>query len=668
MSDLPEYLASVSTKLNPLVDKYLSSPLTFSPAKRPDPLSSSAERPLSYIVLTRKKAAQSLEMLPDQNSSKSANPVPVKAKPRSMAEAVAAYTGKKFLSKKERKSLIRKQMQQPQNAEEEDVGENVALPPMSISEDEFQSASEFPDSKANSDNDVDESNSSDIMSNNCPESKVEPKKESPTSTRPTVPLDESVAEMGAPENSEEDDFDHNNIACSGSEVSSPPPGSPSSLETLKHDLKKDAYEAGKPQETEGELFTPPTLPEDEQDTKNENSSQTGVLQSTISDKFFDFGQNPDDRGSNGSTRIYKNWREMKHQKPMGLLNHGVICYMNSALQAFIHIPAIQHYFNDIYSKKHDLVLTPRLVSHTILNLSRRMWGMSEKSKSNERFINPKKLVQRLDDINCMMSEWQQEDSHEYFMSLMSRLQEDSTPKGRKLNESVIYDVFGGLLDQRVTCLSCKNVSKTKQEFYDLSLGLSKKKIKNADEHEASATPETNRHSIEKLAKLFFSNETIKPERSDASTGYYCENCKLRTTANKISFIARSPETLTIHLKRFKFDGNSSSKMKQSISYSKYLDLTKYTVDKAPTMYRLVSVIVHEGRSLSLGHYITHTLQPDETWATYDDEYINKINERDALSDPAAYVLIYSKLTPKTVKRGGDDSVSAGSALKKRKIH
>lgn len=359
---------------------------------------------------------------------------------------------------------------------------------------------------------------------------------------------------------------------------------------------------------------------------------------------------------------------MSGQKPLGLLNHGVICYMNSALQAFVHIPAVQHYLNDIFSKKYDLELKPRLVSHAILNLSRRMWGMSEKAKSNERYINPKKLVQRLDDINCMMSEWQQEDSHEYFMSLMSRLQEDSTPKGHKLNESVIYDIFGGLLDQQVTCLSCKNVSKTKQEFYDLSLGLSKKKMKNGDEQEPTVAAGSNKHCIEKLAKLFFSNETIKSEKSDASTGYYCEKCKLRTTANKISFIARSPETLTIHLKRFKFDGNSSSKMKQSISYSKYLDLTEYSVDKTPTMYRLVSVIVHEGRSLSLGHYITHTLQPDETWATYDDEYINKINEREALSDPAAYVLIYSKLTPKSVKRINDGSAGAGPGSKKRRHH
>lgn len=64
-------------------------------------------------------------------------------------------------------------------------------------------------------------------------------------------------------------------------------------------------------------------------------------------------------------------------------------------------------------------------------------------------------------------------------------------------------------------------------------------------------------------------------------------------------------------------------------------------------YRLTSVIVHEGRSISSGHYVAHCLQPDGyTWCTYDDEYINKIEERVALNDPSAYVLVYTKLTPK----------------------
>ena len=45
---------------------------------------------------------------------------------------------------------------------------------------------------------------------------------------------------------------------------------------------------------------------------------------------------------------YTKLRELANKKPpVGLLNHGVTCYMNSAIQSIIHIPAMQHYLNDV---------------------------------------------------------------------------------------------------------------------------------------------------------------------------------------------------------------------------------------------------------------------------------------------------------------------------------
>ncbi|EMG48220.1 Ubiquitin carboxyl-terminal hydrolase putative [Candida maltosa Xu316] len=415
------------------------------------------------------------------------------------------------------------------------------------------------------------------------------------------------------------------------------------LEKLKHDLKvdelvnansntnddeeddEDEDKAGL--EEPGTSATPPTSPEEEEEVEDNGKEL----------EYYDFNEYYEDRGSNGSNRIYKNWRELQDKKPpVGLLNHGVTCYMNSAIQSLLHIPALQHYLNDVYDKKVDN-LKPRSITHVLAELSKRMWS------GDKKYINPKKIISRLDDINCMMSEWQQEDSHEYYMSLMSRLQEDSTPKGKKLNESILYDIFGGLLKQRITCHKCHNVSITDQEFYDLSLGLNRKKFKNS-----------NKFSVEKSINEFFSNELIKKNDEENKSGYYCENCKKFTHANKISTIKTAPETLTIHFKRFKFNNNSSSKVKQSINYSKFLNLNKYMEDKTEScVYKLISVIVHEGRSISSGHYISHCLQPDGyTWCTYDDEYINKIEERVALNDPSAYVLVYTKLTPK-LEEGSD---------------
>ncbi|QLQ79438.1 hypothetical protein HG537_0C00850 [Torulaspora globosa] len=397
---------------------------------------------------------------------------------------------------------------------------------------------------------------------------------------------------------------------------------------------------------------------------------------TIGDieQFYQLNENPHDTGSSGSGRIVKNWGpHLTQLKPRGLLNHGVTCYTNAAVQAMVHIPAVQHYLFDILRGKYDSTISRDSVSYTLAETSRKMWLPQDKNKKKQMpyHVNPKKLIGRLHDINCMMSEWQQEDSHEYFMSLMSRLQEDSVPRGHKLTESIIYDIFGGLLKQVVTCKSCGGVSKTEQPFYDLSLHLKGRKRpasqtdsagnevakdqseKNESNGKESGTVSgSRRFSIEKAIKDFFTPELIRVDKEQK--GYVCEKCHKTTNAMKHNSIMRAPETLLIHLKKFRFNGTSSSKMKQAVSYPMFLDLTEYCEPDAknhivPAKYQLTTAVVHEGRSLSSGHYIVHCRQPDGSWAIYDDEYLNKTTERDVLKEPNAYYLLYTRLTPKEIK-------------------
>ncbi|ODV80649.1 ubiquitin-specific protease [Suhomyces tanzawaensis NRRL Y-17324] len=643
---MPPSAPPVTAPSNPLIDRYLTNPLTFKPGKAvSDP---SSDRPASYIVLSRLKnpVAPAPKVLPEPEEA------PMKPKPRSMAEAVAAYTGKKFLTKSEKRLLNKhkKQAKQAEDADDEDVGEAF----LSEGDSHYESASEYLEGTDSPFTGFSEASGDTSEGEKTPATEDEKTPATEEEKNPVTEDENTSApaknEKGPAEETPDDDSDDNDFersASSSSELSDAPVDEDADMEQLKHDLKADAAQTLPQEESKS---TPPTSPEEEADAKPPVSL----------DGFYDFNENYNDRGANGSSRIHKSWRQLATSRPVGLLNHGVTCYMNSAIQSLVHIPAMVHYLNEVSAGSFDSSIKPRSVTHVMAELAAKMWGMDgAKAKGKPaKYINPKKIILRLDDINCMMSEWQQEDSHEYYMSLMSRLQEDSTPKGKKLNQSVIYDIFGGLLDQHITCSVCHNVSETKQEFYDLSLGLNKKKHKTLDE----GAQTSHKYSIEKSMRDFFSNELIKVDKSDNS-GYFCDKCDKRTCANKISFINRSPETLTIHLKRFKFNGNSSSKMKQAISYSKYLDLSEYTADKTPTKYKLISVIVHEGRSISSGHYVAHCVQPDGSWATYDDEYINKIHERQALSDPAAYVLVYTKLTPKA-KRGLDGDEGA---RKKRKV-
>ena len=650
-------------------------------------------KPENCVLLTKKEAGKSSSEKSENDEGQIKTNIEKPSRPSTMAEAVAAYTGKKYLTKAE-KNRSRKQSILPQkrqiDSEEEDVGEDIDIQTLEgkVHSNEYVNNVPKRDSDSPSDSNYESASeyqplvSSDVISKSN-DSLLSPN-EKGASLQDTQPFDNSrvnncilhypkgnknekdetisnITNNNYDDNNNDDDddsfhdFDSEGSSGGDSEESS---AEEENSDKLRNDIRGDLYPTsedstadiahsrmraeGDPKEEKSEdVHSRQTNTAKE--TKEELSLKQKEFKTSSLPQFYAINELYNSRGTNNSDRIYKNWRELSGFKPTGLLNHGVTCYMNSAIQALLHVPAIQHYLNDVILGKHKDTIKNRSVTVSLAELSKKMWGLDGDNK-RPKYVNPKKIIQRLHDINCMMSEWEQEDSHEYYMSLVSRLQEDSTPKGVKLNQSIIYDILGGLLRQLVTCKNCGNISETKQEFYDVSLGLNKKKHKDSSE-----SVNNLKYTIEKSFKDFFSNELIKFDGKDKSSGYYCEKCGKRTNAYKRSTIDRSPETLTVHLKRFKFDGVSSSKVKQSISYPKFLDLTEFTSDNTSTRYQLISVIVHEGRSILSGHYIAHCLQPDNTWATYDDEFVNRIDEYQALRDPSAYVLVYTKLTPKSTK-------------------
>jgi len=746
----------IKESIAPLVQRILSDPLQFKSAKQPDIIT---HKPSSYIRIGQTSSRGSQDNNKDIDTShkssiqdKKSEEEMARTRPKSLAQAIAGYTGKRLsddTTNKRGKKLrkLNKDKEAVEDINDEDLGEDLETITTSSEdqevEDEEEDDEEAQDSEsadgedkqeqrptpyiaqpqaatigqsANGSDNEEESSSSDDDTNytdaeesdfvsvtprniisakvfkkyqqeksssgeDSEASKAESSDELPKLNGAVRSEDEDEddeedddykeedAQEEEEEEEEEEDEDYVDASAHSDEAEESSAaededeaeeasddessGKEDEAALIKKDLLSEKSEAA------ANANTPPTSPESEEESDDAKTKTTTTLD--IHD-FYGIEESPADRGSNDSSRIIKNWgAQFSSRKPLGLLNHGVTCYTNAAVQAMIHIPAVQHYLCDVLQNKYKDTINSRSVTNVLAETSARMWGLEkiDNKKGGLKFINPKKLIGRLEDINCMMSEWQQEDSHEYFMSLLSRLQEDSTPRGKKLNESIIYDIFGGSLDQFVTCKSCGHISKTQQEFYDLSLHLGNSKKNNptgteetnqSSELQQQASDESkHRYSINKSIKDFFSPELIKTDRSDKS-GYVCEKCDKRTNAMKISTINRAPETLAVHLKRFRFNGNSSSKVKQGVSYPLILDLSQYTTNSEPVIYQLISVVVHEGRSVSSGHYVAHCRQPDGVWATYDDEYINIIPEKQVLRDPSAYYLIYTRLTHKDIKQ------------------
>jgi ubiquitin carboxyl-terminal hydrolase 36/42 len=95
--------------------------------------------------------------------------------------------------------------------------------------------------------------------------------------------------------------------------------------------------------------------------------------------------------------------------------------------------------------------------------------------------------------------------------------------------------------------------------------------------------------------------------------------------------------MLIHFKRF---DNFQRKIKKFIGYDMILDMSKFVKEKV--RYRLSSVLVHQGSSISSGHYYCYVRASDNNWYIFNDASVNKVKETDVLEE-TPYLLIYEKI-------------------------
>ena len=77
-----------------------------------------------------------------------------------------------------------------------------------------------------------------------------------------------------------------------------------------------------------------------------------------------------------------------------------------------------------------------------------------------------------------LSGYQQQDAHEYFISLLDEIHKKSGGEQHSC-ECVIHETFGGVLQSDLTCLECGVGSFTNDPFLDISLEIRNNTIKQA---------------------------------------------------------------------------------------------------------------------------------------------------------------------------------------------
>jgi len=296
-----------------------------------------------------------------------------------------------------------------------------------------------------------------------------------------------------------------------------------------------------------------------------------------------------------------------------------------------------------------------------------MISLWEGSKSA---ISPESLFAVIWKVVPRFRGYQQQDAHEFLRYMLDRLHTEllgivPNPTKRHNNTQNLYllpagkstivtSIFGGVLQNEVTCLVCGTESKKHDPFLDLSLDIPqmcsnmKNGVNNGEE-----TPQSC-HLSDCLSSFTELEELAETEL------YNCPNCKQKQRSTKRFWIRRLPNVLCLHLKRFRWTNFFRTKLDNYIEFPvNGLDMSQYVLSNmhetrgsacGSTFYDLAAVIVHHGNGAASGHYTSYATHED-CWHHFNDSSVTICDEQ-TVSQSKAYILFYIRrelnLTPFTI--------------------
>jgi len=214
--------------------------------------------------------------------------------------------------------------------------------------------------------------------------------------------------------------------------------------------------------------------------------------------------------------------------------------------------------------------------------------------SNKGAISPESLFAVIWKVVPRYRGYQQQDAHEFLRYMLDRLHSELhsiLPSAAHISfgkVTIVTNIFGGILQNEVTCLACNNKSIKHDPFLDLSLDLpddtSSTKSSDSEGNSNSSAPLT-RGKIHLLDCL---SSFIRLEELEETELYHCPNCKKRQRSTKRFWIRKLPNVLCLHLKRFRWNNYSRTKLDTFVEYPLTgLDMSQYVLSNRVCLYCLL---------------------------------------------------------------------------------
>lgn len=438
----------------------------------------------------------------------------------------------------------------------------------------------------------------------------------------------------------------------------------------------------------------------------------------------------DSNNENGTAATGQKRKSMR--RVVGLRNLGNTCFMNSVLQSLSNIQEFSCYFNAMPSLEtgkhkqkayHSRSMKENLDDVFVVEELRKvLLNLSQGGDGSKGAISPECLFLVIWKVVPQFRGHRQHDAHEFLRYMLDRLhtelQQVSFPVdisnsssvggggssgatlagGHKPGEaktnpynvpalshlhtkgrnSIVTNVFGGILQSEVRCLICGMESKKHDPFLDLSLDIPEKFYSKPDQTDAAAAAVGDKDKDASAPVCHISDclsSFTEVEELAETELYYCNSCKCKQKSTKRFWIRRLPNVLCLHIKRFRWNNFYRTKIDLRISFPiNALDMSQFVLNNGPetrrsnsscNVYDLAAVIVHHGNGSSCGHYTSFAIN-NGVWMHFNDHTVKEVSSA-AVAECKPYILFYIKRDPTNASRlpasasGTAAAASAGNA-------
>jgi len=276
---------------------------------------------------------------------------------------------------------------------------------------------------------------------------------------------------------------------------------------------------------------------------------------------------------------------------------------------------------------------------TLLSLLHQLFIKISNQRKKTGSLAPSAFLTKLKQENELFNSTMHQDAHEFLNYLLNAVAEILTKHQKEFTEKLahmmppslpaipqkysmsiptipgsprpaswIHELFEGILINETKCLTCDTITSKDESFLDLSVDI--------EQHT----------SLSSCLRNFSSSEILC-----AKNKFFCDSCGSLQEAEKRMKVKKLPNILALHLKRFKYQEDTSQYVKLShrVVFPMTLRLfnTSSCAEDADRLYTLSSIIIHIGNGPYHGHYISLVKSEDGgVWIVYDDDHVQCVNE------------------------------------------